>query len=146
MPVKVRFKKLHYLARIPEYKTAGAACFDLATVEAAIIPPGEWYSFATGLAFEIPDGYEMQVRPRSGLSFKTGLTFKNTIGTIDSDYRGEVRVCLLNAAKEPVMVNVGDRIAQGKISVVPTVLLIESKDLETTERGENGFGSTGSRG
>jgi dUTP pyrophosphatase len=149
--VTVKFKKLRPDAVIPQYKTAGAAGFDLASAEDLIIHPGETVLVKTGLAVEIPPGYEMQVRPRSGVSLKTPLINKNTIGTVDSDYRGEIGVVLHNLVLEgdgpevgrPWPIMKGDRIAQGVIKAVPEVEIVEAMFLSETERGAGGFGSTG---
>lgn len=134
---------MHHLAKLPEYKTEGAACFDLHSVEDVTIAPGEKVSVRIGLAFEIPRDYELQLRPRSGLSFDTGLLFKNTPATIDSDYRGEVKALFHNLGNHHETINVGDRICQGKLEVVERVSFEVADDLSKTERGANGFGSTG---
>lgn len=134
---------------MPAYATPGAAGFDLrANLESEItIGPGERKLVPTGLFMEIPVGFEGQVRPRSGLAFKQGLTVLNTPGTIDSDYRGEVKVILVNHSSEIQTVIHGDRIAQmvfakHEIAVIESVESLET--LESTERGTGGFGSTGS--
>lgn len=139
----LKFKKLHVLAIAPSYATSGAAGFDISASEDAMIEPGEFATVNTGLAFEIPDGFEIQMRPRSGMSFKSGSLFKNTIGTIDADYRGEVRVCLANIGREPLKIRAGDRIAQGVFTPVCRAELVEAEELSETARGSSGFGSTG---
>lgn len=139
----VMVKLLHPDAKVPEYKTAGAAGFDLCAVTSASIQPGESESFKLGIAFAIPDGYEIQIRPRSGLSFKTPLMAKNTIGTIDSDYRGEVAFALFNSGKAPVLIAAGDRICQGVLAKVPRAGFMLVDELPATVRGKGGFGSTG---
>lgn len=129
---------------LPEYKTSGAAAFDFESMIDIIINPNETKIIPTGLAFEIPDGYELQVRPRSGLSAKTKLRVSNSPGTIDSDYRGEVCIILDNiSSEESYTINKGERIAQGVISKVEKITFEEVENLSETERGEAGFGSTG---
>ena len=132
-------------AVIPEYKTAGAAGADLcALLDAPLtIPAGRSAMVPTGLFFEIPQGYEVQVRPRSGLAAKNGVTVLNTPGTIDSDYRGEIKVILINLGTEDFTVNSGDRIAQMIIAPVIQASFTITDSLSETERGAGGFGSTG---
>lgn len=132
-------------AKVPEYKTAGAAGCDVcAYLEADVtIPVGKRAVIPTGIYFEIPDGYEIQVRPRSGLAAKNGVTVLNTPGTIDSDYRGELKVILINLGEEDFVVSNGDRIAQLIIAPVTQAFFDVSVSLSETERGTNGFGSTG---
>jgi dUTP pyrophosphatase len=143
--VKLLWKKLHANAQIPKVQSLGAACFDLcAALDAPMtIKKGQVAAIPTGLAVEIPLGYEMQVRARSGLAFKHGLTLANGIGTIDSDYRGEVKVLVSLLAAEELTVQNGDRIAQALVSPVLLVEHGESEELSSTERGAGGFGSTG---
>lgn len=131
--------------KLPEYKTIGSAGMDIcsSSEESIIIKPFERKLIPTNLILELPEGYEGQVRPRSGLALKHGITVLNTPGTIDSDYRGEVKVLLINLGNEEFIVNFGDRIAQIIISNHSTVNLILSEKLELTERGEGGYGSTG---
>ncbi|MBA1333915.1 MAG: Deoxyuridine 5'-triphosphate nucleotidohydrolase [Firmicutes bacterium] len=130
---------------LPEYKSKGASGMDLpAAVEAPVtIKPGEYSIIPTGIYLEIPEGYEGQVRPRSGLAAKYGVTILNTPGTIDSDYRGEIMVILINLGKESYVVERGDRIAQLVISKHESVSFIPVFSLEATDRGEGGFGHTG---
>lgn len=132
-------------AIIPEYKTAGAAGADLcALLEAPLtIPAGRSAMVPTGLFFEIPEGYEVQVRPRSGLAAKNGVTVLNTPGTIDSDYRGEIKVILINLGTDDFTINNGDRIAQMIIAPVIQASFTITDSLSETERGSGGFGSTG---
>lgn len=132
-------------AIIPEYKTLGAAGADVcAFLEKSInIPSGKFMMIPTGLFFEIPEGYEIQVRPRSGLAAKNGITVLNTPGTIDSDYRGELKIILINHGENDFIVNSGDRIAQIIISPVTQANFEMVKELSETERGKDGFGSTG---
>ena len=132
-------------AIIPEYKTAGAAGADLcALLESPLtIPAGKFAMVPTGLFFEIPEGYEVQVRPRSGLAAKNGVTVLNTPGTIDSDYRGEIKVILINLGDKDFTINSGDRIAQMIVAPVTQASFTKVESLSETERGAGGFGSTG---
>lgn len=141
--IEVRFKKLHNDAQIPEQKTLEAAGMDLCTVERFTLQPGERKLVDTGLAMQLPKGYEAQVRPRSGLAAKHGITVLNSPGTIDSDYRGPVKVILINHGKEEQTFMCPDRIAQMVIAPVSDVLSTEVQVLDETERGDGGFGSTG---
>lgn len=130
---------------MPRYMSEGAAGLDLASAasEPITIAPGERAAVPTGLALEIPPGFEGQVRPRSGLARKLGITLPNAPGTIDSDYRGEVLVLLLNMGREPFVVSPGDRIAQLVIAPVVIATLEEVSELSETTRGDGGFGHTG---
>jgi dUTP pyrophosphatase len=130
---------------LPEYATAGAAGADICCAEAGpvVIAPGERIAVATGLLVSIPGGFEIQVRPRSGLALHSGLTVVNAPGTIDSDYRGEVKVLLVNLGSEPVTVNRGDRVAQLVVAPVTRAEFREVGDLDSSDRGAGGFGSTG---
>ncbi|MGN0729921.1 dUTP diphosphatase [Treponema sp.] len=132
-------------AVVPSYKTEGAAGADVcAFLESpVVIRPGERALIPTGLSFEIPSGYEIQVRPRSGLALKNGVTVLNSPGTIDSDYRGELKVILANFGQEDFVVNSGDRIAQIVISQVSAACFIPVNSISETLRGAGGFGSTG---
>jgi dUTP pyrophosphatase len=130
---------------LPEYATPGSSGVDLRSVESAMIQPGSWGVVGTGLRIEIPEGYEAQVRPRSGLALKKGIMVLNTPGTIDSDYRGEVRVILMNLGKDAFSVEPGDRIAQMVFCPVVKACLEEADNLSPTEREAGGFGSTGSK-
>ena len=143
--INVKVLKLNSDAMIPEYKTNGSAGFDLRTTETMLLAPKETYIFKTGLAFEIPEGYEMEIRPRSGLSAKTKLRVANSPGTIDSDYRGEVGIIIDNIGNEPITIQAGERIAQGVIKEVIKAKFIEVSELSITERGKGGFGSTGKK-
>lgn len=147
-PISVRVEKLAHARGIdlPAYETAGAAGLDL---KAAIqskspitIAPGARALIPTGLKIELPSGFEAQVRPRSGLALKHGLTVLNSPGTIDSDYRGEIGVILINLGAEPYIVRRGDRIAQMVIAAVTTAQLVKVTTLTETRRGAGGFGST----
>lgn len=128
---------------LPAYATAGAAGMDVVAAEDLTIAPGARAAVATGFAMAIPQGYEVQVRPRSGLALKHGVTCLNTPGTIDSDYRGEVKVILANLADAPFPIARGDRIAQLVPAVVQHAMLDEVEALDDTARGAGGFGSTG---
>ena len=132
-------------AVIPEYKTKGAAGADVCALlkEPVFLEPGDRALIPTGLYFEIPEGYEIQVRPRSGLAFKNGVTVLNTPGTIDSDYRGELKVILINLGKELFTVKNGERIAQIIVAPVTQGKFVITESLSETERGAGGFGSTG---
>ncbi|NTS65796.1 dUTP diphosphatase [Sphingomonas sp. HHU CXW] len=128
---------------LPDYATAGAAGMDVIAAENVTLAPGARAAIATGFALAIPNGYEVQVRPRSGLALKHGVTCLNTPGTIDSDYRGEVKVILANLGQEPFVVGRGDRIAQLVPAPVLRADLVEVDSLDATTRGAGGFGSTG---
>lgn len=132
-------------AVIPEYKTAGAAGADICAFvkEPVTIPAGKYAMVPTGLFFEIPMGYEVQIRPRSGLAAKNGVTVLNTPGTIDSDYRGEIKIILINLGDKDFVINNGDRIAQMVIAPVTQGTFEIVTELSETERGTGGFGSTG---
>ncbi|MDR0375278.1 MAG: dUTP diphosphatase [Treponema sp.] len=144
-PVVVKVCKISPDVAPPRYETAGAAGMDIRAflVEPVVMRPLERMRIPTGFALEIPEGYEAQVRPRSGLAYKQGVTVLNAPGTIDSDYRGEVRVILVNLGQEPVVINNGDRIAQLVFTPVMRAALEETSSLPATERGAGGFGSTG---
>lgn len=143
MPVK----RLRESAVLPAYQTAGAAGLDLCACPddgaPITIPPGAIRLIGTGLAVAIPDGFEGQVRPRSGLAVRFGISMPNTPGTIDSDYRGEVKVPLINLGPEPFVAEPGMRIAQLVIAPVARVEVEETSGLDPTSRGHGGFGSTG---
>lgn len=129
---------------LPSRQTTGSAGFDLASAEPDfVLAPGERRLVSTGLAVEIPPGIEGQVRPRSGLALRHGITMPNAPGTIDSDYRGEVRVILQNLGTEPVTIVRGDRIAQLVFARYETPELVDATELEQSPRGAGGFGSTG---
>jgi dUTP pyrophosphatase len=128
---------------LPAYATAGAAGMDVVAAEDVTLVPGARHAVATGFALAIPEGYEIQVRPRSGLALKHGITCLNTPGTIDSDYRGEVKVILANLGQEPFEVRRGERVAQLVPAPVQRATLDEVDALDETQRGAGGFGSTG---
>jgi len=128
---------------LPSYASDGAAGLDVVAAEDLTLAPGERHAVATGFALAIPAGFEVQVRPRSGLALRHGITCLNTPGTIDSDYRGEVKVILANLGSEPFEVRRGERIAQLVPAPVLRAAFAEVNELGETERGAGGFGSTG---
>ena len=128
---------------LPSYASGGAAGLDVVAAEDLTLAPGARHAVAPGFAIAIPEGYEVQVRPRSGLAFRHGITCLNTPGTIDSDYRGEVKVILANLGSEPFEVRRGERIAQLVPAPVQRAAFREVAELDSTERGAGGFGSTG---
>ncbi|MFN8572593.1 MAG: dUTP diphosphatase [Gemmatimonadaceae bacterium] len=131
---------------LPARQTAGSAGYDVASAEPDfVLAPGERKAVATGLVFELPDGLEMQVRPRSGLALKHGLTLPNAPGTIDSDYRGELKIIMQNGGAEPVAIRRGDRIAQLVFARYEAPQIIAQNTLNETARGTGGFGSTGAQ-
>lgn len=144
-PVPVRVKRLPHGEGLdlPAYATAGAAGMDVVSAEDVTIAPAARHAVATGLAVAIPAGFEIQVRPRSGLALKHGITVPNTPGTIDSDYRGELKVILINHGAEPFEIRRGDRVAQLVLAPVTQASWLTVDELDATERGEGGFGSTG---
>ncbi len=143
--IEVKVKKLHPQAVIPAYMTEHAAGMDLCTVVEApiVLQPGERTLLPTGLAMEIPPGYEGQVRPRSGLALKKGIALVNSPGTIDADYRGEIGIIIINHGAEPVELLPGDRVAQLIIAPVTQAVLVETADLNDSDRSGGGFGHTG---
>ena len=143
--IPVKLKRLpHGLGLdLPAYATEGAAGMDVLAAEDVTLDPGARHAVATGLSVAIPRGYEIQVRPRSGLALKHGITVPNTPGTIDSDYRGELKAILINHGTEPFAIRRGDRIAQLVIAPVTRAKWEEVEELDATERGAGGFGSTG---
>jgi dUTP pyrophosphatase len=147
----LKVRRLHPDARLPERSTPGSAGLDLFAWDGGLdlsnptyyLDPGGRILVRTGIALEIPDGFEGQIRPRSGLALRNGITVLNTPGTIDSDYRGEVGVILVNLSNQYYFVNHGDRIAQLVIAPVTRAEVVEVDELSDTTRGEGGFGSTG---
>jgi len=135
---------------LPAYESAGAAGLDLRAAlpeaETLVIAPGARAAVPTGLAVQLPVGFEAQVRPRSGLAFRHGVTVLNAPGTVDSDYRGEVTAILINHGSEPFTIRHGDRIAQMVIAPVAQAVLVETTSLSATQRGAGAFGSTGVSG
>jgi dUTP pyrophosphatase len=128
---------------LPAYETAGAAGMDLRAAEAFVLQPGERALVPTGLAIALPQGFEAQVRPRSGLAVKAGITVLNAPGTIDWDYRGEIKVPLINLGQAAFTVARGDRIAQMVVAPVARAVLMLAETLDQTVRGAGGFGSSG---
>ncbi|MBI2718464.1 MAG: dUTP diphosphatase [Rhizobiales bacterium] len=128
---------------LPAYETKGAAGLDLRAAEARVLKPGERCLMPTGFAIALPEGYEAQVRPRSGLAVKHGVTVLNSPGTIDSDYRGEIKVPLINHGTDDFAIARGDRIAQMVVAAVARVSWEETPGLDDTARGAGGFGSSG---
>jgi dUTP pyrophosphatase len=147
--VRVRIVRLESARDLPlpRRATAQSAGYDLlAAVESEMsLCPGERAVVPTGIAMALPEGYEAQIRPRSGLALRTGLTLVNTPGTIDADYRGEIRLIVINLGQEPIPIRRGDRVAQMVIHRLPVVVLDEVERLGDTERGQGGFGHTGTR-
>lgn len=143
IPVPVR--RLPHFAglELPAYATQGAAGMDVLAAEEVTLAPGARHGVATGLAVAIPHGFEIQVRPRSGLALKHGISVPNSPGTIDSDYRGEIRVILINHGSDPFEIRRGDRIAQLVLAPVTRASWLPVDELDETARGEGGFGSTG---
>jgi dUTP pyrophosphatase len=143
--IKILLTKEAKANGIPQYQTTGAAGMDLRSVEAVTIPPGDRMLVRTGITMEIPQGMEGQIRPRSGLALKRGLTVLNSPGTIDSDYRGGVCVLLYNTTNQPQSIEIGERIAQIVFAPVTRVQLVEADQLTVTARGAGGYGSTGTK-
>ena len=143
--VAVLVKRLPHFEglELPQYATDGAAGMDVLAAEDVTLAPGARHAVATGLAVAIPHGFEIQVRPRSGLALKFGITVPNTPGTIDSDYRGELKVILINHGADPFEVRRGDRVAQLVLAPVTRASWLKVEELDQTMRGEGGFGSTG---
>jgi dUTP pyrophosphatase len=143
--IEIQLQRLAHGAGLPapSYATDGAAGLDVFAAENLTLVPGQRHAVATGFAIAIPEGYEVQVRPRSGLALKHGVTCLNTPGTIDHDYRGEVKVILANLGGEPFEVRRGERIAQLVPAPVLKAVFVEVATLSETDRGAGGFGSTG---
>ena len=143
--VKILIKKLDRNIKLPNYKTIGSSGMDLRawTKEKIIIKPKEKEIIQTGISVAIPIKYEIQIRPRSGLSAKNNISILNTPGTIDADYRGEIKVILINLGNKEFLINPGDRIAQMVLCPIAKVEFEEAEYLPDTKRGQGGFGSTG---
>jgi dUTP pyrophosphatase len=141
----LKIQKIHPQVKLPQYETKGAAGMDLrAFLEADVcVQPLERIKIPTGLRIEVPDGYEAQIRPRSGLAIKTGLTVLNSPGTIDSDYRGDIEIILVNLGSQEITIKDGERIAQLVIAPVCRAVIEEAQTLSESLRGSGGFGSTG---
>ena len=144
---KIQIKKLSSGVLTPKYETVGSSGMDIAAYieQDVIINPGDKALIPTGFSLSIPQGYEVQIRPRSGLAAKKSITVLNTPGTIDADYRGEVKVILINFGKEKFSVKKGERIAQMVVCPVTQAQLEEVEELSVTNRGAGGFGSTGAK-
>lgn len=142
---EIRVKRLNHGAGLPlpAYATPGSAGMDICSAENLILRAGRRHAVGTGFALAIPSGYEVQVRPRSGLALNHGITCLNTPGTIDSDYRGEVKVILANLGEDDFQIAKGDRIAQLVVAPVQHAAMAEVDDIDETARGTGGFGSTG---
>ncbi|KPH60609.1 MULTISPECIES: dUTP diphosphatase [unclassified Novosphingobium] len=143
VPVPVKILPHGEGLALPAYATDGAAGMDVVSAEDVILAPGGRHAVATGLAMAIPPGFEIQVRPRSGLALKHGISVPNSPGTIDSDYRGELKVILINHGAQAFEIRRGDRVAQLVLAPVTRAAWLTVDELEATERGEGGFGSTG---
>lgn len=143
--VIIRVKRDHPDLPLPDYATPQSSGMDLRAAESLLLLPGQIATVGTGLHIELPEGCEAQIRPRSGLALKHGISLPNAPGTIDADYRGEIRVILINMSHESFQIQPGDRIAQMVIVPVLKAELIESEELGSSSRGEGGFGSTGKR-
>ena len=146
IPVKLKRLPHGHGLDLPAYATGGAAGMDVVAAENIVLRPGSRHAVGTGFAVAIPPGYEIQVRPRSGLALKHGITVPNAPGTIDSDYRGELKVILANLSDDNFPIQRGDRIAQLVLAPVTLAAWDEVEDLDSTARGEGGFGSTGGHG
>ena len=144
---KIQIKKLSNEVLTPKYETSGSSGMDIAAYikQDITIEPGEKALIPTGFSLSIPLGHEVQIRPRSGLAAKKGITILNTPGTIDSDYRGEIKVILINLSKDGFSVKNGERIAQMVVCPIKQVVVEEVKELSETNRGIGGFGSTGTK-
>ena len=144
-PIEIRIKRLPHGEGLPlpVYATAQAAGMDVVSAEDLILPPGGRHAVATGFAMAIPEGYEIQARPRSGLALKHGIGLPNSPGTIDADYRGEVKIILINFSDQPFAIARGDRVAQLVVAPVQLASFAQVDSLDDTARGQGGFGSTG---
>jgi dUTP pyrophosphatase len=143
MNLRVKIKRLHDAAVIPQYQSQGAAGFDLHAVGNHKVDQGERVLIPIGLSFELPPNFELQLRPRSGLAWRNGISLTNSPATIDSDFRGEVQVILENRGDGVFFIDSGDRIAQAVIAPVEQAHFVEVDELGETSRGSNGFGSSG---
>lgn len=141
----LKIKKLSESAVVPEYKTDGASGMDLSSIERVTLMPFERKLVPTGLAIQLEQGFEAQLRPRSGTSIKHGLTLINCVGTIDSDYTGEIFIPMINLSSTPYTIEIGERVAQMVIARYTSVGVKIVDELDETERGSGGFGSTGTK-
>jgi|TARA_B100002003_G_scaffold167345_1_gene155398 dUTP pyrophosphatase len=144
--VNLKVKRLNEYAVIPSYANPGDAGMDLYSVRDYIIKPGERELISTGIAVEFSEGYEFQIRPRSGLAIKHGISIVNSPGTVDAGYRGELGVILINHGDRDFEISRGDKIAQGVLSPVVQAEIVEANDLRVSARGDGGFGSSGGHG
>jgi len=142
MELRIRVKRLDEDLPLPVYQTEGSSGLDLYASEDCVLPKGDFKIIPTGIAVEIPPGYEGEVRARSGLAAKFGIGVLNSPGTIDSDYRGEIKVILFNFGKEDFEIRKGNRVAQMVFARVEKVILVETSELNSTKRENGGFGST----
>ena len=145
MTIQLKIKRIHDEAKLPKQARDGDAGMDLFSIEETVLQPGERALIKTGIQIQLPKGTEAQVRPRSGLALKNGITVLNSPGTIDAGYRGEVGVILINHGSEPFQVEKHMRIAQMVVQYVPQVVLEEVDTLDESERGDKGFGSSGTK-
>jgi dUTP pyrophosphatase len=141
--IKLKIKKIKENAITPKYEHEGDAGMDFFSTEKYILKPGERVLVSTGIQMEFPHGFELQIRPRSGLALKKGISIVNTPGTIDAGYRGELGIILINHGKEDFEINPGDKIAQGVLNKIEFADVEEVSDLSESQRGEGGFGSSG---
>jgi dUTP pyrophosphatase len=141
IPLKIKKTKPHAIT--PQYANPGDAGMDLFSAEDYLIKSGERCLISTGIQTEFPTGYELQIRPRSGLALKHGISIVNTPGTVDAGYRGEIGIILINHGKEEFKINQGDKIAQAVLNKIEIATIEESDNLSDTQRGTGGFGSTG---
>lgn len=141
--MKIKIKKINPEAKLPSYAHDGDAGMDIYSCEDVLIIAGKTKIISTGLSFEIPYGFEMQIRPKSGLSLNFGLTILNSPGTLDAGYRGELKILVFNTSDKDYEVKKGQKIAQGIVSKIELVDIEEASELSDTSRGKNGFGSTG---
>ena len=140
---RLKVKKLSKKAEIPSYQSEGASGMDLHALENVVVNPGDTVLIRTGIAFDIPKGFEVQIRPRSGLSAKTGLIIPNAPGTIDHDFTGEIKVIMRNTSNKFEIIDAGSRIAQAVLAPVTRAEILEVNELKETKRSNQGFGSTG---
>ena len=145
VPISIKLRRLPHGEGLPlpVYASSGAAGLDIVSAETLTLDPGKRAAVPTGIAIAIPQGYEVQVRPRSGLALRHGVTCLNTPGTIDADYRGEIKIILINCGDVPFVLKRGDRMAQLVPAAVQPTVIIETDELDETPRGSAGFGSTG---
>jgi dUTP pyrophosphatase len=141
--IAVKIKRIHPQAQLPQYANSGDAGADIYAVAEEVLQPLERKAIATGLCAEVDKGYEIQIRPKSGLALHSGITVLNTPGTIDAGYRGEIKVILINLSHEAYRIQPGQKIAQMVVSPLLIANFVETADLSTTQRDTGGFGSTG---